>query len=307
MYKGIMIDNITILTVSWYSSKYLEKLLDNILQKANKPSLIKFIIIDNSNGEDKDLLLLLNRFKNLQIFNYSPGIYKNLYAHAAALNFGFPKVDTKYALILDPDIYIFKNKWDEFFIKELRNRNAKIIGNAFPSWWLGTYHNFPSPVFSFFETKVFKKLDADWFPFKASFIIQLRNLIFRHIIRGVYLFNRRTLNKFVIFRKIATFFESCFPICSLDTGSKLALKANSINCNILLLTAIYSQDVKKMQELSDTFSVEELTRYYEVYIYNDELIVTHQYGSQNFLLKTKKGKDIAYWYSLINKIEDSVL
>ena len=299
-----MSDNITILTVNWYSTEDLKKMLANLFNKAKAPHRLKCIVIDNTNGADKELHTLKEIIKNIEILNLDPKENTNLNAHAMALNFGFQKINTEYTLMVDPDTYILKNNWDEFVINELKNKQSNIIGAPFPQWWLGTYHNFPSPVFSFFKTTSLKKINADWFPVKISSLIQLRNLMLRHIIRGFYLFNRRNLNRFKFMRKIANYIESIFPICSLDTGSAIALNAYKLNIKPILFTAIYPNNIDKIQNISKSETISNLAAFYELYVYNNELLLSHRYGSQNFLLKTAKGKDTTYWHSLLNKIEE---
>ena len=47
--------NITILTVSFRSGALLNRLFNNIIKKANYPDMLKFLVVDNTSGEDKDL------------------------------------------------------------------------------------------------------------------------------------------------------------------------------------------------------------------------------------------------------------
>lgn len=298
-----MSDSITILTVSWYSTEYLLDMLSNLLEKAESPHLIKCVVIDNSNGADKDIFSLQKITSNIQIIRFNPDEYINLNAHAAALNFGFKKINTAYTLIADPDTFVFKHKWDAFFIAELANNNASVIGASFPPWWLGTYHDFPSPVFCFFKTSSFKNINANWFPLKVANSIKFRNLIIRQMVRCFFVFNRRNLNRYYFLRRLATFLESIFPVASLDTGSNIALNASSLNLNSLVFTAIYPDTVEQIQNINDCDILKHIARFYELYTYKNELLLTHQYGSQNFLLKTDKGKDFDYWQSLIQKIE----
>lgn len=299
-----MNDNITILTVNWYSAEDLSKMLSNLFNKVKNSNKLKCIVIDNTNGADKELYSLKKLIKNIEIIKFDPKENTNLNAHALALNFGFQKIKTKYTLIVDPDTFIFKNNWDEFLINELKNKHCSIIGAPFPQWWLGTYHNFPSPVFCFFKTTSLKNINADWFPVKVSLHTKLRNLLLRHTIRGFYIFNRRNLNRFNLVRKIASYIESLFPVCSLDTGSAIAFNAYELNIKPILFTAIYPNNIDAIQNVTESETVQKLATFYELYIYNNELFLSHQYGSQNFLLKTTKGKDTTYWHSLINKIEE---
>ena len=47
---------ITIVSVNWYSSDHLKRLAKNLLIKANNQNEIEFLIIDNTNGADSNLI-----------------------------------------------------------------------------------------------------------------------------------------------------------------------------------------------------------------------------------------------------------
>ena len=47
--------NITILTVSFRSGVLLNRLFNNIIKKANYPDMLKFLVVDNTFGEDPDM------------------------------------------------------------------------------------------------------------------------------------------------------------------------------------------------------------------------------------------------------------
>ena len=88
-------------------------------------------------------------------------------------------------------------------------------------------------------------------------------------------------------------------ISSPDTGNKIIEVLRKNNVIPICFEAKYSNDIKSEYNLSM------LAREYEVFFLNDELIMTHMYGSGVFYWKTKKGSDIRYWTSLITQIEKS--
>jgi hypothetical protein len=296
---------ITILTVSWYSSKLLQDLINNLVDKAKKPSKLQFLIIDNSNGEDRELENLTFAGITKEILKHNPGNLKNLSAHASGLNYGFCKITTEFTLLIDPDIHVFKQNWDTYLTDQINTKEIDAIGTAYPSWWLGTYHNFPSPVFCFAKTSSLQKVNADWMPEKITCLKKMRNFIMRQILRGAFLFNRRQLIKHPIFRNFTKQVENCLPVCSIDTGFHLAMQAENGNLKAETFKAIYKEDPILSSKIKNTESPAycELATQYELYSYESEILLTHQYGSQNFLLRTEKGLDRKYWKELFILIE----
>ena len=60
-------DLITIGTVNWHSYAYIEKLFRNLLDKAEYPDRLRFVVVDNTNGKDENLGKLIEKFKNVTI------------------------------------------------------------------------------------------------------------------------------------------------------------------------------------------------------------------------------------------------
>jgi len=294
-------NKITVLSVSWYSSGLLFDLISNLLALAETPSGVEFLIIDNSNGIDQDLNNLKELRASIRILSNNPKKSKNLSAHALGLNFGFDHIDSEFLLIVDPDIYLFKKNWDKFFINELTNKNIDLIGTKYPSWWLGTYHNFPSPIFCFSKYSTMQNLKPNWLPNKANLLMRCRNFFFRQIIRGCLLFNKKALFKYRFLRTCTTMLEAFFPICSLDTGSNLAKRGIARKMKVKVFDSLYS-DSEIINSHKNNVDFKELSEQYELYAYNGEFILTHQYGSQNLLLSTDKGTDREHWKILYNNV-----
>ena len=47
----------------------------------------------------------------------------------------------------------------------------------------------------------------------------------------------------------------------------------------------------------------ELAKEFELFVFEDEPIMTHMYGSGVFHWKTEKGSDLDHWQELITRIE----
>jgi len=292
--------DITILTVNWHSADLLQDLIHNLIEKANKPENLKYLIIDNNNGKDQKLKNIKLTGITGDIIRHDPGDLKNLSAHASGLNYGFTKVKTEFILIIDPDTYIFKEAWDDFLIGEITENQFDAIGASYPSWWLGTYHNFPSPVFCFAKTASLRKVNANWMPESCNMLKKMRNFVVRQILRCAFFFNRRNLLKYKPLRSLTRKLEDLFPICSIDTGYYLSMQEKKGNLKSGTFDAMYEEDLVLHSSIISAYS--ELASQYELYSYKSDIILTHQYGSQNFLLKTTKGANRENWRSLISKL-----
>lgn len=295
-------NKITVLSVSWYSSDLLRDMISNLLARAEAPSDVEFLIIDNSNGVDQDLNNLKELRASIRILQNNPKKSKNLSAHALGLNFGFDQVESEFLLIIDPDVYLFKKNWDKYFINELTNKNIDFIGTKYPSWWLGTYHNFPSPIFCFSKYSTLLNLKPNWLPNKTNILIRCRKFLFRQIIRGCFLFNKKALFKYRFLRTFTTMLETLFPICSLDTGCSLAERGVLREMKVEVFESLYS-DAEIINSNKNKADFKELSEQYELYAYNGEFILTHQYGSQNLLLGTDRGPDREHWKILCDSVQ----
>ena len=96
----------------------------NILEKCLSsidPS-VKIILVENSSkfiNEDQ----ISNKYKNVSIFCSGENI-----GYGRGNNYGLQKIDTKYALILNPDTELFTNTLKNFLIAAKENPDAAIIG-----------------------------------------------------------------------------------------------------------------------------------------------------------------------------------
>ena len=298
--------HITVLTVNWHSAELVGHLAANLTAKAAEPGKLEFLVVDNSG--DPDLLTKLKRFAPgtaITVVTHNPEHLSGLHAHASALNAGFDQISSEYILTADPDIHLFRENWDSFMKQLLKEKNADAAGAPYPPWWLGTYHNFPSPVFTFAPADAMRKAETTWSPLSVTPLRELLNFVTRQILRGFFLFNRRALTAVPLMRKLTSLMEKHLPRCTMDTGSGFAQKAAHGIISAETFTAAYPDELQKIPEVRKEYieTAAELAKNYELYYYDRELILTHRYGSQNFLLKTEKGADTKHWLSLIEKME----
>ena len=111
-------NDLTVIINTFNSDEKIYSCLDSINQD------IKILIVENSNNKN---------FKDTIERKYSNVVCEltgeNL-GYAKGNNFGLSKVDTKYALILNPDTVIEKNSLDNFFQSATKYKDFSIIAPA---------------------------------------------------------------------------------------------------------------------------------------------------------------------------------
>jgi hypothetical protein len=292
-------NNITVIAVSFFSSKHINRLRKNLLEKANQPENLSFLIVDNTNGKDIEIEKIAKAYQNINLISSDGLNRQRSISHSTALDKGLKNSKTTFTLIIDPDVYIFKNNWDIIFKNELNRGDKRILGAPYPQWKIGKVHDFPSVVFLFFKTKDIQNFKTSFYPFPRN-ITRLKNSIIRKCIRFGIFGNKNFLNNYLILRRVAKKLEQWTGITSPDTGNKIMQVLRKNNFIPLCFKAKYSRDIKN----NNTISI--LAREYEAFYMNNELIMTHMYGSGVFYWKTRKGSDINYWLSLINQIEKNI-
>ena len=287
---------ITVLSVSFKSAKHLSRLFKNLAGKAGDKKSIQFLVVDKTDGNDKQLSTIKSDEYDVSIIGCQNNHKQRSKSHAEALDKGLELVDTKYTLILDPDVHVFKQEWDNYLINKIEDNT--IIGAPYPHWKIGKVHDYPSVVFMFFRTQEIKKLKKSFSPFPVLLKI-LSNSLLRKFNRLLFLANKHRLNSYKILRSITKYLENLFGVTSPDTGNKIICAIRDSNFKSINFNACYSNDLNK-----NVFSSHhDLAKYFELYLNKNEIFLTHMYGSGVFHWKTKKGNNVEYWLSLIKKIE----
>lgn len=291
-------NQITIGTVNWHSCAYLENLFNNLIDKARQPDRLCFVVADNTNGKD-ELEKLKNAFQNITIIKNDPGPLKGSPAHAHGLNAVMKNIRTSYALILDPDVYIFKKDWDNFLIDLLNQNDIFATGVTFPPWQLGMYHNFPNPVFCFFKTKPYLNFSPDWSAYDVNKFVLYWDFIRRNLLRLGILIGRRNFENSKLIRTVWPHIEKIIGLCSRDTGWRRAQKAQKNR----IKTIIFEPQIVSSKEFEphDPYSI--MTKYFELYRYRNEPILTHKYSTNSLVFKTGKSDDRDLWEQCIEQIE----
>ncbi|MCE5341255.1 MAG: hypothetical protein LLF92_09040 [Planctomycetaceae bacterium] len=290
---------ITVGTVNWYSSDYLEKLFKNLLEKAASPEKIRFLIIDNTNGKDADIEKLKSLFQNITIEKNNPGNLKGSAAHSSGLNVLMQNIHTPYALIIDPDVHVFKKEWDKFLINLLNQNHIFAAGVSFPPWQLGMYHNFPNPVFCFLETAAYRSFAPEWSAYDVSKIILYWDFLRRNLLRCGILINRQLYENSTLARRIWSFLERVVGVCSRDTGWRRAVKAKNNN----IKTPLFVPKIVSSKNFTADNPLDILAKYFELYCHGNEPILTHKYSTNSAVFKTIKSGDSDLWGRCIEQIE----
>jgi hypothetical protein len=290
---------ITIGTVNWHSFAYLEQLFKNLLDKAHRPDRLRFLIVDNTGGKDNNLQKLKNIFQNITIINNDPGSLKGSPAHAHGLNVVMKNIKNPFALILDPDVHIFKKDWDDFLTALINQNDIFAIGVSFPPWQLGMYHNFPNPVFCFFKTKQYLEFSPDWSAYDVNKLVLYWDFIRRNILRlGIFIGRKKIENSKPI-RAIWTRFEKIIGLCSRDTGWRRAQKAKKAR----IKTIIFQPRIVSSNEFKPDDPYSMIAKYFELYCYQNELILTHKYSTNSLVFKTGKSDNQDLWKKCVEQIE----
>jgi hypothetical protein len=290
---------ITIGTVNWHSYAYLEKLFNNLLDKAEYPDRLRFVVVDNTNGKDDNVEKLKEDFRDITIIKNDTWQTKGSQSHASGLNIVMKNIKTPYALILDPDVHVFKKNWDTFLIDLTNQNNIFALGVSFPPWQLGMYHNFPNPVFCFFKTKQYLEFLPYWSAYDVNRFIICWDFIRRNFLRLGILISRKHFESSKLIRTAWPCIEKIVGLCSRDTGWRKAQKAKKSK----IKTIIFKTKIVPSKKFRPDDFYSNMAKYFELYYYQNEPILTHKSSTNSPVFKTDKSNDEDLWKKCIEQIE----
>jgi hypothetical protein len=293
--------NITVISVSWYSGSLLDRLIRNLVATAEHPERIRFWILDNTNGRDAELSVLRDRWNSVDVESFDCGDCKGSWAHALALNFATPIVTTPYTLVVDPDVHVFKSNWDSHLIATLRRSCAVAAGAPYAFWKLGKYHDFPSPIFSFYDTGALKNLGIDWTPFPVAWFERARNMLARQVVRGGLFFTRRRLTSSKMLLRFGRRVERSLGICAPDTGWLIAERARKLGLKAVLFKEVLPDDSLLFGQPWKSGG-EILAREFELFSDSGEIFLTHLYSSGAYVWRTDQGQEKEVWLSALENV-----
>jgi hypothetical protein len=290
---------LTVATVNWYSVDFIDSLFSNLSKKAKNPDQIRYIVIDNTNGADKEVERLGRFGLCIKIYPNDTASEMGSFAHAMGLNLALSKLETEYSLIVDPDVYVFKDNWDSFCIKKIESEGCFSVGTTYPKWQLGAYHNFPNPVFCFFRTADYRSMKADWTAYSKNPLINFYNFARRQIVRCCLFISRRKYQRYGFLRRTGTNLERLIGVCSPDTGCRIARKAKRDRIKTVLFQAVLPDELPA----GASEALRNIAAEFELYCLGNEPILTHKYGTGSWVFRTAKGHDSSYWREQIQIYE----
>ena len=275
--------------------------MKNFLLKTAQLDNIKFLIVDNTNGEDKALYTAFDKSHDLRIIKNNNRFKQRSLSHADALDFGMEHIDTKFTLIVDPDIHVFYKNWDEFCIEKMELNPRTVIGAPYPQWKIGKVHNYPSVVFMFFQTNLVQSFGKNFHPFPKLYK-RIYNSILRKFVRLGGLANKNRLGKSKNLQLICKWLEELTGITSPDTGKEIVSQFHYNGFNSIVFDSPYEQSFRG----EGSGKLKLLAKDFEVFTFKDKPFISHMYSSGVYHWRTQRSSDLNYWISLIKKIEDQI-
>ncbi|MBH31992.1 MAG: hypothetical protein CMG71_08455 [Candidatus Marinimicrobia bacterium] len=287
---------ITVVSVSWYSSEHLKRLIENLLSKAENPEKVRFLIIDNTAGADVELADALTGVPSMEIKLHDPQSSQRSISHASALDKALPLIQSHYLLVIDPDVHIFRVGWDRFCIGEVESGKVA-VGAPYPPWKLGKIHDSPSVVFFFGKTEWFRSVSGGWYPF-PSFLLWGWNFVVRKFVRLFGFATRRRLESSELMRGITSWLEKLTGVTSPDTGWRYSKAAIELGNERTIFEAEYVNN-----ERSTHAGLLRLAEDFELFFFHGKPFLTHLYSSGISYYRTNHSDNPNVWLSAIQETE----
>ncbi len=284
---------ITVVVVSWHSAALISALRDNLRARARHPESLRFLLIDNTDGKDGDLEAL-STHPDVVLRRTDPGGLVGSRGHAWGLNVAMGELAAPYTLIVDPDVCLFIDDWDERLPARLREREAIAIGAPYPFWKLGKYHDFPSPPFALFDTAALLALEPDWTPFSSHPLRRGVDFVGRLIVRLHRLGTRARLARSTRLRAVTRRLERFVGVCARDTGWRIARAARDRGAR-----AICFPEIMESSALLDGFDtipeLRELATHYELFFDEGRPALAHRYSTGSYFWSTPRSRDVDHF------------
>jgi hypothetical protein len=302
-------DEITVGTVSWYSARFIARLIGNLTQKT-RDSHLRFIVCDNTNGEDTELYDLLD--DKCTVLPHRPdtsGIRKRgaaaSVAHGQGLNFLFTQINTEYGLFLDPDCLILLEGWDLVSKHQIKG-NSVAIGAPYHSSRVVNYQGFPSVIFVLFNTEAFRQMGADWRAYGISPVLRAVTWLWNTQLRyATGLVGRWIGPSFYASRFIG--FLRHTPLCGQhrDTGWRIPQQARQHGYSATVFeSAILPTQLHPC--CRDLTGIAPLYRNHELFLWHGFPMVTHYYTTVRSKDKDDEAQRSDQWYSHASSVADQL-
>jgi len=265
---------LTVLSVSWRSVEWLRDLFANMLALAEQPDDLRFLVADNTNGADPDLHRL--DFPRLEIVLVNVGGQIMSMAHACGLNTLWERVETPFALIVDPDVAVLRPGWDSALQEVFTTRDVVAVGAPYPSWKLGKYHDFPSPIFACWRSEALRALTPDWRPYGRTARRRLLDFALRQTFWLPRAIDRLVLRLPRRQHRATRLVERVAGVVSKDTGWEIAQRARQRGWRAALFDVV--RDPAALVDIPEEAAphYRRLADEFELYAWQNRPFVTHR-------------------------------
>lgn len=110
--------NVTLVSINWNQQKVMELMLKSFIKFHYNGEKLNLILVDNGSTDNSKQWLIENEIPFVSL-------PQNI-GHEQAIDYIYPMIKTKYALIVDTDILFLKNVYNEYL--PLFNDEVKLIG-----------------------------------------------------------------------------------------------------------------------------------------------------------------------------------
>ena len=166
---------LTLASMNHYGADYI-LFQDEICRKLGTVDYDRIIL---ETSEDDEELKKLGKLPNTKIINGSDvNQFKGSYAHGYGINQLFKYLDTKYTIILDPDVIPLVNNWDQIMLDNLNEYDLTGVPYN-PLHGRRRIQGVPTVFFLVFETKILKKLNLDWTSARQWFRVPLARILYK--------------------------------------------------------------------------------------------------------------------------------
>lgn len=156
-----MENSLTICSVSYNSAGFL-RLNYKTTKTLNPRNEIRWIIAENS-PRDSTSRLAANE-PHLTVIEGSGSGHIPTYHHTLALRRCVEQAETRFILVIDPDLFVVRQNWVSETIMHMRERDLAILGVPWHPQSSAKYRYFPAVHFSLFDTHRFPKSAIDFRP-----------------------------------------------------------------------------------------------------------------------------------------------
>ncbi|MEQ1500450.1 MAG: hypothetical protein ABL917_03720 [Parcubacteria group bacterium] len=159
-------NTLTICTVSFGHKRLIEENM-KLVEKMNPGVFVRWIIVDNTPQNYGDTFEIKNT-ANVLVIKGIPNTFGQMargsYHHASGLNLAIKEVESKYALILDPDFFIVSKNWITEVLNHMKDSSLGFFGAPYnPKRYL-KYRYFPCIHCMFIDLEMVDKKKIDFSP-----------------------------------------------------------------------------------------------------------------------------------------------